>query len=393
MTGSITGFVNETTSCEKWVLSVTGVWRWAAAVQRQAVAFDWSAEGPVNGLDWRYANVGVAIAPWYAYSAPAQQQHTLVGNVVRIVGHGAAPAGEAASFYAVENSTILNWAAMGWLWFGLALMAAEAAIRVVVFLVQLVLDVRPKSFIEGQLLGLYRSFEAMNRVGAVVLEAPVGSGWAQAARALEENVALLGRDCSGMTRYPLLVVPGRPAHVRVTVDDLGEQDSLERVEACAKALVRRAVNAHWDERDSPFLVHLAGGATRSAVVFAANHTMLDGTALVELSRRFLMLLCGQPPGPRIRALFPTSIEHMYPKLFFWMMPVLVRVTLAIAGIVRALHIRAVPIARQGGLTWSCRSTRKSLELFRWRHLEQSVPKARCGFCIARGRLAPQWGAR
>ena len=102
-TGVITGFVNETTSGEKWVLNVTGTWRAAPQVQRQAVAFDWTAEGPVDGLEWGYAYTGVALAPWFAYSAPSQQQWTLVGSVVRLVGHGAAPAGEAASFYAVEK--------------------------------------------------------------------------------------------------------------------------------------------------------------------------------------------------------------------------------------------------------------------------------------------------
>jgi hypothetical protein len=104
VTGSITGFVNETTSGEKWLLNLTGTWRWASAVQRKSVAFDWAAEGPVNGLQWKYAYVGVSLSPWYAYSAPSQQQHTLVGSVVRLVGHGLAPAGEAASFYAVEKT-------------------------------------------------------------------------------------------------------------------------------------------------------------------------------------------------------------------------------------------------------------------------------------------------
>ncbi len=103
VTGVITGFVNETTTGQKWVLNMTGSWQTATSVQKSSVSFDWSAQGPVGGLEWEYRYVGVSIGPWLEYSSPQQQQNTLVGSVVRLVGHGKAPAGEAASFYAVQK--------------------------------------------------------------------------------------------------------------------------------------------------------------------------------------------------------------------------------------------------------------------------------------------------
>lgn len=103
LTGNITGFVNETTTGEKWVLAVTAELVPSSADPQIPFFFRASANGPVNGLMWQYQYVGVGVGPWTKYSSPEQQQFTLVGSVVRLVGHGKAPAGEAASFYAVEH--------------------------------------------------------------------------------------------------------------------------------------------------------------------------------------------------------------------------------------------------------------------------------------------------
>lgn len=106
LSGEITGFVNETTSGLKWVLNVTGNF----TLNKQSiplVVLNMEATGPVQGLTWVYRYIGVSMPVW-SVSSPDQQHRTFVGTVVRIVGHGHAPAGEAASWYAVEKTDDSN---------------------------------------------------------------------------------------------------------------------------------------------------------------------------------------------------------------------------------------------------------------------------------------------
>lgn len=105
LSGVITGFVNETSSGMRWILNVTGTYG-SAKSSSSDFSTTWlkmEATGPVQGLTWVYKYVATSMPIWPQYSSPAQQKHTFVGTVVRVVGHGAAPAGETASWYAVQQ--------------------------------------------------------------------------------------------------------------------------------------------------------------------------------------------------------------------------------------------------------------------------------------------------
>ncbi len=65
---------------------------------------------------------------------------------------------------------------------------------------------------------IHKAIHSFNMCGVLIIRTEIvdRQRFVEAAEALTKNVALLGRDCSGM-RFPFVIVPGRPTAVRVDV--------------------------------------------------------------------------------------------------------------------------------------------------------------------------------
>lgn len=234
------------------------------------------------------------------------------------------------------------------------LLLGEILIRVFLFFLLPFFGGRLRSTVEHHVSTLSSTFSAFNISGLAVLETELGAPerWRSAAKRLERNVPMLSRDCSGWYKLPFIVLPGRPgASVKVTIRET-EFETEEKLEHLAKQVMVDILNTPWPKNSSPFSITVLGGKGRlAAVVFAADHCFLDGSSVIELARRYLMLLSGQDPGAPIPSNIPASLDEFYPWACLWAFPFLFKAFLGLVEFVRETRwfaIKSLPFPRMGG---------------------------------------------
>ncbi len=214
--------------------------------------------------------------------------------------------------------------------------------------------IRLRSAVESHNLSILASAFKFNMCGVLVVQSELGPHQHQrfvaAAEALARNVPLLARDASGCCRLPFVVVPGRPTSVRVQVRPT-EANNLQELEALAKAEMEHVLGTRWRDEWSPFAVSvLCSHAGLVALVFSADHRILDGSSVIELARRYLLLLADRDPGPIIPAIIPSSIEDRFP-LLPWAVPYAVKMMLgawALFRVTKGFQLQSLNAGNFGG---------------------------------------------
>lgn len=232
------------------------------------------------------------------------------------------------------------------------LTVSEAVLRFLAFLLLPFLGARLRSVPEFHNSVLYKCFPAFNMVGMVILETKLGQErrWEKAAEALSQNVAILGLDCSGWGRLPFIVLPGKPTRMKVEVRTTGAKN-LAELEEIAHAEMQRLLDTRWVDSDSPFSILVIGGKSEVAVMFAADHRLLDGSSVIELARRYMLLLAEQDPGPPIPAKITSSVDESYAWIPLFAIPSAIRFLLGILQLykdTRGFTLKAMPLLRQEG---------------------------------------------
>jgi hypothetical protein len=230
----------------------------------------------------------------------------------------------------------------------LFLVAAETVLRIFAFFLLPWLGWRLRTTIEHQIVAARLTFHAFTMCGCAVMETPVfpKERWSRAALLLEKNVSFLTRDSFGYSRYPFVVTPGNPSHVKVVVEETADDDSVEALEGKGKDVMTSQFNTRWpDSGTSPLSVTVIGGKTRVVVVFAADHVVLDGVSVIELARRYLLLLQDQDPGEPVLSLMAQSEDSL------WFLPFSVRFGLGVFEMyreTRGFSLKSHPLGRQEG---------------------------------------------
>lgn len=123
-----------------------------------------------------------------------------------------------------------------------------------------------------------------------------------------------------------------------------EATNVTELEAAAKAEMGQVLCTRWRDEWSPFAVTALGSrAGLTALVFSADHRVFDGSSVIELARRYLLLLAHQDPGPAVPDLVPASLEELYP-LLAWAVPSAVKLLLgfwALFKVTRGFRLQSI----------------------------------------------------
>lgn len=229
----------------------------------------------------------------------------------------------------------------------LCLVVSETVVRILAFFLLPWFGCRLRTTVEHQIVASRATFHGFTMCGCAVMEASLfpKERWSRAALLLEKNVKFLTRDSSGCMRYPFVVVPGNPSHVKVVIRET-DDDSIAALESQAKDEMTCQYNSRWpDHGISPLSVTVIGGTTRVAIVFAGDHLVLDGVSVIELARRYLLLLQEQDPGEDVLSLVAQSED------FLWFLPFFVRFALGLVEMymeTRGFTLKSHPIGRHEG---------------------------------------------